>query len=160
MQSLIRRRVLRHLIWVYTVCSSLSARIRRVSTVIWFDQTLKKSAPEIDTFAIDLYETVYTVCYSTFEFCITKTCLYNFDPLKSHFYIVKLGFTGVYICFLISAQNVDYGYSLEPFAKAVLTSTHNLCFKQKYKNKNQSFLSQNFHFWRSNFLYTWIGMFS
>ena len=27
---------------------------------------------------------------------ITKTCLYNFDPLKPHFYIVKLGFTGVY----------------------------------------------------------------
>ena len=35
---------------------------------------------------------------------ITKTCLYNVDPLKSHFYIVKLGFTGVYIIFLISAQ--------------------------------------------------------
>ena len=35
-------------------------------------------------------------------FCsITKTRLYNFDPLKPHFYIVKLGFTGVYIIFLI-----------------------------------------------------------
>ena len=34
----------------------------------------------------------------------TKTCLYNVDPLKPHFYIVKLGFTGVYIIFLISAQ--------------------------------------------------------
>ena len=32
---------------------------------------------------------------------ITKTCLYNFDPLKPHVYIVKLGFTGVYIIFLI-----------------------------------------------------------
>ena len=45
---------------------------------------------------------------------ITKTCVYNFDPLKPHFYIdiVKLGFTvGI---FLISAQNIDYGYSLEP----------------------------------------------
>ena len=29
-----------------------------------------------------------------------KTCLYNFDPLKPRFYIVKLGFTGVYISFL------------------------------------------------------------
>ena len=48
------------------------------------------------------------------ELCITKTCLYNFDPLKPHFYIVKLGFTGVYIIFLISAQNIDCGYSLEP----------------------------------------------
>ena len=35
---------------------------------------------------------------------ITKTCLYNIDLLKPHFYIVKLGFTGVYIIFLISAQ--------------------------------------------------------
>ena len=32
---------------------------------------------------------------------ITKTYLYNFEP---HFYIVKLGFTGVYIIFVISAQ--------------------------------------------------------
>ena len=45
---------------------------------------------------------------------ITKTCLYNFDPLKPHFYIVKLGFTGVNIIFLISAQSIDCGYSLEP----------------------------------------------
>ena len=34
---------------------------------------------------------------------IMKTCLYYIDPLKPHFYIVKLGFTGVYIIFLISA---------------------------------------------------------
>ena len=44
---------------------------------------------------------------------ITKTYLYNFDPLEPHFYIVKLGFTGVYIIFVISAQNIDCGYSLE-----------------------------------------------
>ena len=35
---------------------------------------------------------------------ITKTCPYKFDSLKPNFYIVKLGFTGVYIIFLISAQ--------------------------------------------------------
>ena len=34
---------------------------------------------------------------------ITKTRLCNFDPLKPPFYIVKLGFTEVYIIFLISA---------------------------------------------------------
>ena len=41
-------------------------------------------------------------------------------PLTPHFYTVKLGFTGVVI-------------------EAVLTSTHNLCFEQKYENcqKNQ-----------------------
>ena len=35
---------------------------------------------------------------------IMKTHLYSFDPLKPHSYIVKLGFTEVYIIFLISAQ--------------------------------------------------------
>ena len=35
---------------------------------------------------------------------ITKTRLYNFHPLTPHFYIVKLGFTGVYFIVLISAQ--------------------------------------------------------
>ena len=62
-------------------------------------------------------------------------------PLKPHFYIVKLGFTGVYIIFLISAQNIDCGYSLV----LVLTSTHNLCFDQKCE-KMSEFLSENFQF--------------
>ena len=35
-------------------------------------------------------------------------------PLKPHFYIVKLGFTGVYIIFFFLLKNIDYGYSLEP----------------------------------------------
>ena len=65
--------------------------------------------------------------------CITKTCLYNFDPLKPHFYIVKLGFTGVYFIFLLLLKNIE----------AVLTNTHNLYFEQKYE-KNQK--SENFHF--------------
>ena len=45
---------------------------------------------------------------------LTKTCLYNFDPIKPQCCIVKLGFTGVYIIFLNSALKIDYGYSLEP----------------------------------------------
>ena len=44
---------------------------------------------------------------------IRQTCLYKFDPLKPHFYIVKLGFTGVYIIFLFLLKNMDCGYSLE-----------------------------------------------
>ena len=78
---------------------------------------------------------------SRFFHNITKTCLYNFDPLKPHFYIVKLGFTGVYIIFLIFAQK----HRLWVLGEAVLTSTHNLCFEQKYE-KYHSFLSENFHF--------------
>ena len=54
----------------------------------------------------------------------TKTRLYYFDPLKPLFYIVKLGFTEVYIIFLISAQKHRLWY-------AVLMSTHNLCSEQK-----------------------------
>ena len=34
--------------------------------------------------------------------------------LKPHFYIVKLGFIGIYIIILISAQNIYCWYSLEP----------------------------------------------
>ena len=45
---------------------------------------------------------------------IMKTCLYNFDPLKPHFHIVKLGFTGVYTIFLISVHKHSLWYSLEP----------------------------------------------
>ena len=45
-------------------------------------------------------------------YCITKTYLYNFDPLKPHFYIVKLGFTGVYIIVLISGDSNEYPQSM------------------------------------------------
>ena len=77
-------------------------------------------------------------------FSITKTYLYNFDPLKPHFYIVKLGFTGVYIIFVISAQNIDCEYSLNRLDEAVLTSTNNLCLEQKYE-KYQNFYMKNCH---------------
>ena len=44
---------------------------------------------------------------------IMKTYLYNFDPFKPHFYIVKLGLTGVYMFFLFLLENIDCEYSLE-----------------------------------------------
>ena len=80
-----------------------------------------------------------------------KTCIYNFDPLKPHFYIVKLGFTGVYIIFLSFAEKhrllvlVRTASPRNQSSEAVLTSTHNLCFEQKYE-KYQNILSENFHF--------------
>ena len=61
------------------------------------------------------------------KYFITKTCLYNFDPIKPHFYIVKLGFTGVYIIFLISAQR------------------HRLWVL--VRTASSSFSPENFHFW-------------
>ena len=38
----------------------------------------------------------------------------------------------IVILFLIFAQNIDCGYTLEP-REAVLRSTHNLCFRAKNK---------------------------
>ena len=64
--------------------------------------------------------------------CIKKTRLCNFDPLRPHFYVAKLGFTGIYIIFLISAKNIDCGYSLEPPRRSL---------EQKYE-KYQNFLSE------------------
>ena len=76
---------------------------------------------------------------------ITKTCLYNFDPLKTHFYIVKLGFTGVYNIFLFCSKTQIVGTRLNRLVEAVLTSIHNLCFEQNYA-KYQNFSSENFRF--------------
>ena len=42
---------------------------------------------------------------------IRKTCPCKVYPLEPHFYIAKLGYTGVYLFLL---QNIDCGYPLEP----------------------------------------------
>ena len=56
-----------------------------------------------------------------------ENTLISFEPLKPHFYIVKLGFTGVYIIFLIVRKSIDCGTRWNRLAEAVLTSTHRLC---------------------------------
>ena len=73
------------------------------------------------TYHVQLGNTHILLKYSLFVgvcivYCIdiTKTYLYNFDPLKPHFYVVKLGFTGVYIIFLFLLKYIYCGYSLEP----------------------------------------------
>ena len=38
-KTLVRRRVLWHLIWVYTICLDFSLQILRVSTVVWSNRT-------------------------------------------------------------------------------------------------------------------------
>ena len=91
---------------------------------------------------------------------ITKTCLYNFDPLKPHFYIVKLGFTGVYIIFLFLLKNIDCGYSLEPPRRGGSNEYQQSMFWAEIWKKYQSFYLKIFSFWRWNFLYIWIGVFS
>ena len=93
---------------------------------------------------------------------ITKTCLYNFDPLKPQFYIhvVKLGFTGVYIIFVFLLKNVDCGYSLElPRRGGSNEYPQSMFWAEIWKNIRFFYL-EIFSFWRWNFLYIWIGVFS
>ena len=77
---------------------------------------------------------------------ITKTRLYNFDPLKPYFYIVKLGFTGVYIIFHISAQNTDCGYLLEPPRQGGSNEYPQSMFWAEIWKNIRIFLSENFPF--------------
>ena len=91
---------------------------------------------------------------------ITKTCLYKFDPLKPHFYIVKRGFTGVYIIFHISAQNIDCGYSLEPPRRGGSNEYPQSMFWAEIWKISEFLYLKIFSFWRWNFLYIWIGVFS
>ena len=82
---------------------------------------------------------------------ITKTCLYNFDPLKPHFYIVKLGFTGVYITFLISAQNIECGYSLEPPHRGGSNEYPQCMFWAELWKISEFFIRKFSFFWWLNF---------
>ena len=56
---------------------------------------------------------------------------------RKHTYIIltplNWGLQGYTLFFLFLLKNIDCGYSLEPPREAVLTSTHNLCFEQKYE---------------------------
>ena len=73
---------------------------------------------------------------------IRKTCLYSFNPLKPHFYRVKVGFTSVYINFLFSAQK----HRLWVLVRTASPCTHNLYFEQKYENYHNFSSSESFHF--------------
>ena len=84
---------------------------------------------------------------------ITKTRLYNSDPLKPHFYIVKLEITGVYIIFLISTKNIDCGYLLEPPRQGGSNEYPQSMFWAEIL-KISEFLFENFHFsWLYNSMY-------
>ena len=64
---------------------------------------------------------------------ITKTCLYNFAPLNLTFIYYNWGLQGYTLFFLFLVKNIDCGTHKNRLAEAVLTSTHNVCFEQKYK---------------------------
>ena len=93
--------------------------------------------------------------YPDETFYITKTCRPSprpppppFPQLSPTFYIVQLGFTRLNIIFLISVQK----HRLWVLVHAVLTSTYNICFEQKYE-KYQNFCPIAFRFRWWNFQY-------
>ena len=108
---------------------------RVISNLIFF---LKSSTCNIN-FRTSSATNLHSVCRVK---VITKTCLYKFDPppLQPHFYIVKLGFTGVYIIFLILLNNIDCRYSLEPPRRGGSNEYHNLYFEQKYEKYRRFYL--------------------
>ena len=78
-------------------------------------------------------------------YLITKTCLYKVDPIKPHFYIVKLGFTGDTLFFLFLLKNIDCGYSLEPPHRGGSKQYPQSMFWAEMW-KISELLSENFHF--------------
>ena len=56
-----------------------------------------------------------------------------FIPRTPHFYMVKLGFTGVNIFFIFALKHI-----LWVLNEAVLTCTHNIFFKQKCENSQRN----------------------
>ena len=50
------------------------------------------------------------------------------------------------IFFLISAQNIDFVYSLEPPQQAILTSTYNLRFLSRDKKNNVYLCTSQFYY--------------
>ena len=94
---------------------------------------------------------VWDLIFYVNHLLITKTGLYNVDPLKPHFYIVKLGFIGVYIIFLISTKNIDCGYSLEPPRRGGSNGYSQSMFRAEIW-KIEFFLSEIFQFLKVIFL--------
>ena len=93
------------LIWVFVACVFKKVRFVHALSHTYFvkmDPLETRNTPKHKNSRLDFIR------------LITNTYLYNFDPLKPHFYIVKLGFTGYTLFFLFLLQNIDCGYSLEP----------------------------------------------
>ena len=79
---------------------------------------------------------------------ITKTCLYNFDPLKPHFYIIKNGvYRGIHY-FLFLLKNIDCGYPLEPPRRGGSNEYPQSMFWAEIWKKSEYFIWKLSFFWR------------
>ena len=66
----------------------------------------------------------------------------------------------MYIIFLISAQNIDYGYPLEPPRRGGSNEYPQSMLWAEIWKISDFFYLQIILFWLYNFQYNWIGMFS
>ena len=82
-----------------------------------------------------MYFIVQDICNQNAYIMKTSPC--NLYPCTPHFYIVKLGFTGKYIFFLIFAIKHRLW---------VLVRTATIYVLSKNKKKNQKNFSENYHF--------------
>ena len=94
---------------IHAVRSGSSFSTRRNSALL-----AVRNAPSADSDQSSLMRRLIWI-FAGITWTVTKTYPYDFDPLKHQFYIVKLGFTGVYIIYLLFLlENINCGYSLEP----------------------------------------------
>ena len=70
---------------------------------------------------------------------ITKTCIYNFDPLKPRFYLVKLRLTGYTLSCFFLVINIDCAYLSEPPRRGGSNEYPQYMFWAKIWKKNQDF---------------------
>ena len=108
---------------------------------MWFDPVNPNITP---TYFFSSSEQILSNKFTigVFWFLITKTCLYSYDPFKPQFYIVKLGFTGVFVLFLYFCSNIDCVYSLEPPRRGGSNEYPQSIFWAEIWKKYQSFLSE------------------
>ena len=109
----------------------------------WAVKYRSRSNTDTAVFVISKCKLVPSTCMIT----ITKTRLYNFDPLKPHIYILKLGFTGVYIIFHISAQKHRLWVLVRGGSNEYPQS---MFWAEIWKNKSVFYL-KFFSFWEVNF---------
>ena len=100
---------------------------------------------------------IFTRVYIT---SIAKTRLYNFDPLKPHFYIVKLGFTRVYIIFLIFAQKHRLWVLVGTASSRRFQRVPTIYVLSRSMKNIRIFCLKIFILRRWKFQYIWIDMFS
>ena len=77
-----------------------------------------------------------------------KHDLHVIDPFKPHFYIVKLGFTGVYIICLISAQNHRLWVLVRTASPRRFSRVPTIYVLSRNVKTNRVFYLKIFSFWR------------